>query len=262
MSSERRRSLALAVISVAGLCMVVTLRHGEQMEKSEAGRSDMSDRKSIARVATAGGLGSVQSTNQATATSVTADDVAMTEASASRPAAGEQSTSAGVASPDFRSGKHDALSAPAQQEPVMEAQPVDGAQAAPSDDVRSFWAPPIAKVGANPQRAEKTWRAVEPDAPRATMTIREPDVPLGFMLDPADYRDGTLIFVTSQPGLSVLSLHGAAARACLVDGMPAVEGKTYLVHDGLEITASATVGVHLRPATSAAQSTTGPAGIG
>ncbi len=71
-------------------------------------------------------------------------------------------------------------------------------------------------------------------------------IDLGFPYDPAAWHDGVLEITNKTPGQVVVSLHGASATTCTIDGMPVVEGQQYIVDGTIQLHGSALVGVHVR----------------
>lgn len=71
-------------------------------------------------------------------------------------------------------------------------------------------------------------------------------VDLGFGYDPAAWRNGVLEISNKTKGDVVVSLHGAQAAGCTIDGQPVVEGQQYLVNGTVQIHGSAPVGIHVR----------------
>jgi hypothetical protein len=98
--------------------------------------------------------------------------------------------------------------------------------------------------------ASGTVRSVDPIPVESRLVVRDPQTPVGMIIDPGDYHGRTVVLTLPErrDGDCFLTLHGDAAAGCLIDGSPAVPGHEYLVHDGLTVTAPAPVGVHLRPA--------------
>jgi hypothetical protein len=91
-------------------------------------------------------------------------------------------------------------------------------------------------------------RPVQSLPQRGSMLIKCGDVPVGFHFEPDSRNRGMLVMELTPGQRSEISFHGPGAQSCHLDGLPVTAGAPYPVHDGQVLTATAEVGVHLRPA--------------